>query len=58
MDHDVDAEDGVILSRKVFQVGRRKVYPIGVLAQLGLQNKEEHKKKTFGACKIDGDTAD
>lgn len=32
MDHDVDAEDGVILSREVFQVGRRELYPLGVLA--------------------------
>lgn len=60
MDHDVDAEDGVILSRKVFQVGRRKIYPLGVLAQLGLQEEEQNKTKqkfqSLGARNIDDGT--
>ena len=40
VDHYVDAEDGVVLSRKVFEVGRLELYPLGVLAQLGLQDEE------------------
>lgn len=39
MDHDVNAEDGVVAARKVLQVRGREAYPLRVSPQLGLKNK-------------------
>ena len=37
MDHDVNAEDGVVTALKVLQVGGGEAYPLRVPAQLNLQ---------------------
>lgn len=37
MDHDVNAEDGVVTALKVLQVGGGEAYPLRVLTQLDLQ---------------------
>lgn len=46
VDHDIDAQDGVVAAAKVFQVGGGKRDPLRVLAQLSLRYVAQESGRT------------